>query len=344
MSTGAVSDAVSRVEAELGAFWSQANDGGEVKARAATMNFVAVGAQNQAEALREQVSMLAGTRAGRVFLMTLDGRLAPWELVPDVSAVCQKESELVVCYDRIELRFGAMAAARAPSVLTALAIPEVPTIVEVARGAPSVLVDPLLLRCDRIIVDSADVGVARVAEIAARSNKPIGDRAFVRTFSWRELCARFFDDAIDATRAVKRVTITRTVQGKNDPAGLFLGWLAARLGWRFQGRDAAVDRRGSAVAIEVVEEPPSGEIGAGEIRAVRIEAELGGAPLELSCARYPDEPHTVRWARRGALSDEHDHALGFRDEAWVLLKCIDATEGDRVYREAVVAGAEWSRA
>ncbi len=342
-SSGAVSEAVSRVEHQLNSFWSTEGEGGEAKSRAATMNFVAVGAPNRAERLREEVSTLAETRAGRVFLMTLDGRLAPWEVVPDVSAVCHKDGEHIICYDRIELSFGAMAAGRAGSVLKALAISEVPTIVEAGHGAPSVLIDPLLKGCDRIIVDSADAGVARVAEIARKSELPIGDRAFVRSFSWRELIARFFDDARDAVRAIRSITIERTVHGKNDPAALLLGWLGSRLGWRFERQSAAVDLRGNAIAVDArVVEPPDGP-GAGELLSVRITAELGGQPLELSCVRNPGGARTVRWSRRGARTDEHCHAIGFRDEAWVLLKCIDATEGDRVYREAILAAADWSR-
>ncbi|MEO7330565.1 MAG: glucose-6-phosphate dehydrogenase assembly protein OpcA [Minicystis sp.] len=342
-SSGAVSEAVSKVEAELNSFWSSEGEGGEAKARAATMNFVAVGAPNHAEALRQEVSALAETRAGRVFLMTLDGRLAPWEVVPDVSAVCHKDGDNVVCYDRIELSFGAMAAGRAGSVLKALAISEVPTIVEAGHGAPSVLIDPLLKGCDRIIVDSADAGVARVAEIARKSELPIGDRAFVRSFSWRELIARFFDDSRDALRAIRSIAVERTVQGKNDPAALLLGWLGSRLGWRFESAGSAVDLRGNAISIDArIVQPAEGQSG-GDVLSVRIVTELGGQPFELACVRNPGEARTVCWKRSGALTGQHDHAIGFRDEAWVLLKCIDATAGDRVYREAILAAADWSR-
>lgn len=341
-SSGAVSEAVSRVEAELNSFWSGEGEGGEAKARAATMNFVAVGAPNRTESLREEVSTLAETRAGRVFLMTLDGRLAPWEVVPDVSAVCHKDGDHVLCYDRVELSFGAMAAGRAGSVLKALAISEVPTIVEAAHGAPSVLLDPLLKGCDRLIVDSADAGVVRVAEIARKTELPIGDRAFVRSFSWRDLVARFFDDAREALRSIHSIEIVRAADGKNDPAALLLGWLGSRLGWRFEGRGAAVDLRGKTITIDARLAEPDAGLAPGDLGSLRIHTELGGQPLELSCARNPGTARTVRWSRSGALSGEHCHAIGFRDEGWVLLKCIEATESDRVYREAILAAAAWS--
>src|SRR6185437_6829462 len=139
--SGAVSEAVARVEADLAAQWAAANETGSPKARAATMNFVVACTLAEVEGLRASIEVLAQTRAGRVFLLTVDGRLAPWDVESSVSAVCHKEGETVICYDRIELHFGAMAAARAPSVLSALSLSEVPTIVEVQRGAPAPLAD-----------------------------------------------------------------------------------------------------------------------------------------------------------------------------------------------------------
>ena len=90
------------------------------------------------------------------------------------------------------------------------------------------LIDPLLKGCDRLIVDSADAGVTRVAEIARKTELPIGDRAFVRSFSWRDLVARFFDDAREALRSIHSIEIVRAVEGKNDPAALLLGVAAGK--------------------------------------------------------------------------------------------------------------------
>ena len=348
MNSGAVSEAVAKAEAELVAFWATANEAEEPKARASTMNFVALGAPSEVERLRAQVEELAHTRAGRVFLITLDGRLAPWTLEPEVNAVCHKEGETVICYDRIELAFGAMAAARAPSVLKALCLPEVPTIIEAGPGAPGVLVDPLIAVCDRLIVDSAQLGVGRVAEIAGKGSAPIADRAFLRMFSFRELTACFFDDCVPAARAIRRVEIERTgaaegtALGKRDPAALFFGWLASRLGWRFEASARAVDQGGAPIELVTALVPAWGDLGPGEITRVSIVTSSRGAPLALSCAREARDPRTARWTREGALTSSHDHALGFHDESWVLRKAIDATEGDGIYRQAVELAADWS--
>lgn len=342
MTTGSVSEVVSKVEAQLSAFWAAtADEQGHIKARAATMNFIAVSAPAEVDAQRAAVEDLAQTRAGRAFLVTLDGRLAPWDLEPDVSAVCHKEGDIVVCYDRIELHFGAMASVRAASVLAALSLSEVPTIVEIGRGAPAPLTDALVKIADRVIVDSAHTAASRIAELAARTAAPFGDRAFVRTFSWREMVARFFDEAPGAERAIGRVEIERTTEGRADPAALLLGWLGSRLGWRFESATRAVDAEGLPVDL-AVRAPAAGDLGPGEIGAVRLTTAIDGRPLFCEVARKHDE-RGVRWSMSGPRSARHEHPLGFRDEGWVLRKAVDSTEGDPVYRAAVVAAAEWSR-
>jgi len=349
MSSGPVGEAVARVEAQLSAFWSTpSQDEGpeEPKVRASTMNYIVVGAPTDTAKLAEAVERVAEARAGRMFIATLDGRLPPWDLSSDVSAVCHKEGEQVVCYDRIELTFGAMAAARVASVIGALALGEVPTILEVARGAPGALVDPLASACERLVVDSSHTPVSRIAELAQRSRAPIGDRAFVRTFSWRELVARFFDDIPEATRAIRRVEIEHTPDGKNGTAALIFGWLASRLGWTFEG-SVAKDARGEPVELALKDAPPREGLLAGDITAIRIEASLRGAPLALQAERSARDLRAACWSRRGAKSDAHELPLGYHDETWVLFKAIDASAGDRLYRESIeraaaLCASDWS--
>jgi glucose-6-phosphate dehydrogenase assembly protein OpcA len=341
VSTGAVSEAVAAVEAQLAEFWSATtDDGGSTKARASTMNFVVASVPADVDSVRASTEELAETRAGRVFLMTVDGHRPPWELDSDVSAVCHKEGETVICYDRIELAFGAMAAARAPSVLSALSLSEVPTIVEIARGVAPSLADGLARAADRVIVDSAHTSVVRIADIAHKTAAPLADRAFVRTFSWRELVARFFDEAPGAERTIGRVEVERTTSDRSDPAALVLGWLASRLGWRFESATRALDPDG--MPIDVAVRGATTGLPAGEIAAIRFVAALDERPLFCACERKGTD-RVVHWTLSGPRSATHEHPLGHRDEGWVLGKAIDGVEGDFVYRAAVLAAAEWAR-
>jgi glucose-6-phosphate dehydrogenase assembly protein OpcA len=340
--SGALSEAVAKVDAQLTQFWTAAADEtGATKARAATMNFVAVSAPSEVDGLRGAIEDLAQTRAGRAFLMTVSPTLAPWELASDVSSVCHKQGETVVCYDRIELTFGAMAAGRARSVLSALGLSEVPTIVEVGRGAPSSLVDGLVRAATRVIVDSAHTNVVRIADMAAKTAAPFADRAAVRTFTWRELVARFFDEAPGAERAIGRVEIERTTATSCDPAALFLGWLGSRLEWRFQSATQATDPHGMPVEISVRQATTPG-LGHGEIAAVRLVAAIDGRPLFCAVERGGAE-RIAHYRMSGPRTSSHDIPLGYRDEGWVLGKAIDGVEGDRVYRDAVNAAATWAR-
>ena len=64
MTTGAVSEVVAQVEAQLSAFWAAtADEGGSVKARASTMNFVAVIATAEVPRVRAGIETLPETRS-----------------------------------------------------------------------------------------------------------------------------------------------------------------------------------------------------------------------------------------------------------------------------------------
>lgn len=337
--------AVSRLEAELAAFWSDPDEAGGSRAqkvRAATMNFVVVAGGGDLDPIRSALDALSETHAGRTFVLTEDADLAPLDTLASVHAECRLApgGEAPVCFDRIEIAFGGAAAARAASVVGALGLPEVPLVVEAAAGAPATIVDGLLPRCDRLVVDSVHTGIARIAALARAHGAPIADRAFVRTYSWRDLVARFFDESPAAARAIRRVEVARTRGGPSDGAALLVGWLGSRLGWRFEALDRAVDAAGRGVAIAVRDDVRA-DLPGGALTAVRIDAELGGAPLRLACERAASSPGALSWSMQGARSASHEHALGFRDEGWVLVKALDDARADRVYREAVLAADAW---
>ncbi|WP_437283216.1 glucose-6-phosphate dehydrogenase assembly protein OpcA [Sorangium sp. So ce375] len=353
-----VAEVIKRVESELAEFWSAPDESRAEpapKTRASTMNFVAVGSRAEVERLKEQAEDLAETHAGRTLLITLDDRLDPLTVQADWSATCRRAGEVPICYDRVEITFGVAAAERVASVVSALTISDVAVIVELAPGAPNVLGDALAPICDRLVFDSAETCIERIAAVARETRAPLADRAFVRTFSLRELVARFFDDMPEATRAIRRVEIARSAGAKPDPAALFLGWMGSRLGWTFESRGAAQPGAGGAVGrargadgapieIALVDGPPAPADAQAwrRLDGVRLWTSLRGEPLTLGCVRLDKAPGTVRWTMEGARSADHLHPLGYRDETWVLAKTIDSLEGDRLLREAVLAAAKWS--
>jgi glucose-6-phosphate dehydrogenase assembly protein OpcA len=349
--SGAVSEAVARAEAQLASFWSTpegAGGGGAAKVRASTLNYVIVCAPQDAEAYREAAEKLSETHGGRTLLLTMSGRMAAWDLVPEIHAVCRIDAGTPICYDRVDLTFGAVAASRAESVVRTLALPELPTVVEIGAGAPTPLVDALAGKFDRLIVDSAKTSPATLARILQHTSCRVADRAMIRTYAWRELTARFFDDAHGALDEVRRVEIERTpvsqaqTGGAQDPAALIFGWLASRLGWTFSSKGAARDAQGEAIDLVVADDERAG-LGPGQLTAVRLRCALGGQSLDCSLERASTAA-AVRWKMRGARNADREHALGHKDETWVAVKAIDSTEGDAVTRAALLSAAQWEAA
>lgn len=174
----------------------------------------------------------------------------------------------------------------------------------------------------------------------------------IRTYAWRELTARFFDDAVAALAQVRRVEVARTPAralvagalggGSQDPAALLLGWLASRLGWTFRGRTEAVDSAGEPVEL-VLSTDERTDIGPGQLTALRLRCVLGGQPLDCLLERTTAAA-SARWKMRGARNADREHALGHKDETWVAVKAIDAREGDAVTRETLLAAAAWEGA
>lgn len=350
-SSGAVSEAVSRAEALLASFWSTPDQESEAtsKVRASTLNYVVICAPQEAEGYREAAERLSETHGGRTLLLTMSGRIAPWDLVPDIHAVCRIDNAIPICYDRVDLTFGAVAASRAASVVTTLALPELCTVVEIGAGAPAPLVETVAAKFDRLIVDSGKMSAQAIAKVIRHATCPVADRAMIRTYAWRELCARFFDDAAGALKDVRRVDVARTAGhaaglhdiGSNvqDPAALVFGWLASRLGWTFTGRNAARDAAGATVEL-VTEVDDRTDIAPGQLTAIRFRCSLGGQPLDCTLERVTTAP-AVRWKMRGAKNADREHALGFHDETWVAVKAIDSTDGDAVTRATLLAMADW---
>lgn len=336
--SGLVSDTLQAIEGELRALWAVPDEATQLpKVRASTLNLAIMAAGSVIERYASSTDELSETHAGRVLLVSLDGRLPGWAIEHEVSGVCRPSASGAepICNDRVELRCGALVGPRVRSLLRALALPEIPLVAEVGEGAPTGLVDPVVQSADRVIVDSAHTAYRRIWEIALLSEAAIVDRAFIRQHGWREMTARLFDDAVDALDAIERLSITSAPLGRApDPGLLIAGWLASRLGWQVGDDGAVTDRGGKRVEIAVSVGPTPGEIS-----GIAIDTKLGGAPVSLSCTRAPGT-RTLQTRRRGARESEHEHAMGHRDETWVLRKAIDTSHAvAAVYRQALAAAA-----
>jgi glucose-6-phosphate dehydrogenase assembly protein OpcA len=334
---GKVSDALSRVEKDLSALWACPDESsGQAKVRAAMLNLVVVAPAGDPTALREVTDRFTESHPGRVFFLSLDMRAEPWALRHEVSAACRADGGQVVCSDRVELSFGSMAATRAHSVLAALSLPEVPTVVECRPGAARALIAAVAPGADRLVVDSGSTSWKGIGEILqlARGKLPSGrgpavaDRQYLREQAWRRVVAQAFDAAPSATRAIRRVEVTSTPAAaagtaapRRSPSTLVLAWLASRLGWRLETAERARDAEDRAVQLvrTEVERP---DVGPGALVSLRIEAALEAAPLQVTVA-LAETPWLVRWETTGACRASGQTSLPREDEVRVLVEAVE---------------------
>ena len=131
-----VSDSIALIERDLRALW-QPDASGRTKPHATTLNLVALHGQNGCSFL-ETLEDVAARLGARTFVVSVDGRLEPWALEGDVSAVCRLEPGTLreaVCAERVTLRFGSMVGKRAGSTLDSLVESSLPTAVSAGPGA-----------------------------------------------------------------------------------------------------------------------------------------------------------------------------------------------------------------
>lgn len=346
MTVGTVGEVVKAIEGSLALFWSTPSDGAVPKVRASTTNLVVLAPLERWDEAREQIEAVTETHAGRAFILGVDPKIAPWEVRGESSATCRVGGAVPVCHDRVELAFGAIAAERAGSIVRGLSLAEVPIVVDASLGGSNLLLGSLAAHASRVIVDSSRVPVHDLVRLVGGSGASLADRVLVRTFSFRELCARFFDGRADTLSAIERVVVGRTSfdhASACDPAPLVFGWLAGLLGWTFRSKSEATRADGGPVAL-FLHEDRRDDLGPAQLSSIEIETRHGGHPLTLSLSRIEGSLRSARWRMSGALAAEHVFPLGYRDEGWVLGRAIDAREGDRVTRLTLEAAARWEEA
>lgn len=300
-STGRLSDTLSALERQLEALW-QPDETGRAKARAYTMNLVAVCGEAEQEDFSATVDDVAARLSARTFILHVDPRAEPWSLDGDVSAVCRLEPGRAgeeLCAERIELRFGAVASKRARSVLDALTESRLPTIVYAGEGAAPTVVDSLAPQADRVVLDSALAGVERSVRVASLSGGHVEDLAFLRVRRWREMLARFFDDArvLPAAERIRTVALRHTASerpgGGSAEAELLIGWLGSRLDWKIAGGSVR-DQNGESIRV-TLQEVTRSDVVPGCLESVELTAELGRGQVVGRAQLEHDSEH-VGWS------------------------------------------------
>jgi len=159
-----------------------------------------------------------------------------------VAAYCpvhKRNSGNLICCEYITLRGTEAALERVSGIVTALTIPDLPTLLwwKANPDADRGLFQRLAATSSSVIVDSSSFAESEAELLLMQSlieeGIPIADLNWRRLGAWQELAAEAFDppERRAAIREIDRVTIDYE-KGNSTQALMYLGWLASRLQWR----------------------------------------------------------------------------------------------------------------
>ncbi len=314
-----------------------------------------------------------------------------------VTAACYMTPEggRHVCWEQVTVPARGEAARHLHAAAMSLLVPDLPTVFW-WPGEPdfeSHTFRRLGEVSDVVIIDSAGFhdpvsglgSVARVVYDGSR-NFALSDLNWSRLTPWRDMTAEFFDDPVRLAwlSRIRRVEVSfgaeEAGEGKDHPAGspagralLFVGWLAARLGWAASGAweqagdglevrlrartpDAAADSPGGlpdVLAVLSRSQDPCGSLGGLVGVTLEIHPEVEDAPgALLSIVHSPDGCIcAVRVSEGGSDVLIRTFDVTPLPEDQLLADELDYPGPDPVYEESLLAaaslaalnGSEWFR-
>ena len=277
-----------------------------------------------AEQARQTAAALSPRQPARTVVLQLaDGREDRLDASVGLTCVSHPNGQTTVAGAPVTLIAGGPSAARRlTGAVLPLLLTNVPSFLWWMQGSPvhHPLLRDLAPVLDRLIVDSFTFAAperdlsALQAAIADPHFLPIvSDLAWARLAPWRYAVAQIFD----ATAARQHLAHLRRVEvryaaGPATLAGLFAGWLAARLGWPVAARDAQGMRfaDGQELAFKPVTGLPG--VAPGYFAGVTLAAD-DGAEFEVS--------------RHGATCTvTHQRLAGLHTERVVPLRPESVTE------------------
>lgn len=339
-SSGSIGQAVGLAESRLAALW-QRGPSEPPKIRASTMNLVIVTQGEPPKSLIERIDSLSPSHPARVlFLAACSSKSAlP---APEVSAICrEEESGQIICSERVVFLLDAEGQARVSSIVSALSLADLPTVLFAFEKAPTALVEELADKAGRLIVDSRNASLDDIARQMAQGEY-LADLGFIEQFPFRETLARAFDDEdflpmLDYLETIELRYFSRPDGKIPNDARLYLGWLASRLGLSLLPPDRA--RFGERdIAIHISEEPAMPKT-VGHIASVGLRGEISGSMREVKIERQ--EGCLALHALGRGEPRCHLFPLPLRDEAFFITRALDTIQPDFVLREAIVKALEW---
>ncbi len=330
--------------------------------RVRAMNLVVVAdSLSVAERYTPVVDEVTASLLARAFVVGLDPGSKEGVLVGSAVPIRAPEGGKDAVSERVSLRAQGQACLRIPSVLEAICVPEVPTVlVWLGKLHPSdAIFEQLAGRSERVVIDSEYTSLSSVVALAefvrAHPEGPqAADLAWTRLAPWQELFARFFDQESHAAFAhhIDRIVIaqaSRPGARLGSQAALMLGWLATRLGlhpYRAGGAVRFVRADGTEVTTDFIAVPCPQEVAPATLAALSFVATRGERVHRGSIVRdlgsggqagATDDADVIAWHLepwQGAALDQHVR-LGTNKAAKWLERTLRRPAKDMALLESV---------
>jgi glucose-6-phosphate dehydrogenase assembly protein OpcA len=259
---------ISKIEKQLAVMWHESNPPESAGAgsdyavsRACALNLIIyTSAREDSSPIYQLLDEVSAQHPGRTFLIIADRDVKLPSMDSDAGLICRKlgGGNKAVCNEQITFRADGPALSSAASAIAPLLVPDVPVFLW-WKDPPNYNDDlwtDLALMSDRIVVDSEhfsdivdDFTSLKQLVLKKEADIRVTDLNWGRLTTWRSLIAGFWDIPAYRTdlESIEYASIgynpdSNVRNGSSAKPLLLAGWLASRLGWRFEKTDASADQ------------------------------------------------------------------------------------------------------
>jgi glucose-6-phosphate dehydrogenase assembly protein OpcA len=362
---------IAKIEKQLAAMWHESNPPASAGAgsdyavsRACALNLIIyTSARENCSAIYQLLDEVSAQHPGRTFLIVADRDAKLPSLESDAGLICRKlgGGNKAVCNEQITFWAGGPALSSAASAIAPLLVPDVPVFLW-WKDPPDYKDDlwmDLALMSDRIVVDSehfsdivGDFNSLKELVLNKDADVRVTDLNWGRLTTWRSLIAGFWDIPTYRTDLdrIEYASIgynpdSSVRNGSSAKPLLLAGWLASRLGWRFESTDASGDQTRFTFdhlnrKIVVVFAPSkSGPQCKGLVTSLSFTARRGSAEFTV---RLSDDARRLTTEARidGQMTAGRTLSYEARSEGQRLSSELSFLNRDAVYENSVAVAAD----
>jgi glucose-6-phosphate dehydrogenase assembly protein OpcA len=367
---------VGSIERELAQLWRMPTVVGlretdVVPTRTSVLNLVVHSSDPSIETHTSKIiNELATNHPSRVisFNVTSDPRAFEDDIDAHVSTHCYTASgeRFASCYEKIEIKTPPDSLDQLPSIIVALALPDLPTFVwwpgqpplsdkrfaRLARVATRMVVDSLdFQRCSTNLIRAHDLCHAMGVHCA------LTDLNWARLTPWRSMMSQFFDMP-DCRWALDHVSHLKLAFGHHSgsrvnaaQAMLFAGWITSRLGWSVDragsdqaaGTCSARDVNGDGLIVEMIGVPVPKRYN-GYLISASLSSDDGRQRGRFDVERVGDDLATLRMTASlgGHVTAEHAMRSAPTGLSQLLLRELETTTHDDLFEDALADAARYA--